>query len=201
MVYGDNEITAAVTGDMLALAPTLVAELSPPPAGYAGELYWDLRTTAGGYRFLGRDDLADATDAIADAYGRAIHTTFYTKLAGGDGGASDGVLGTPVAGGATAYAPGDVATGALALIDLAAARHATGRADANAAHLAGRRDRRRSRHLDARARRSHERPLLRGAGDERRSRPRRARGGAALRLGLSRGRAPHRRRRRASRWR
>lgn len=149
LTYGDNEITSTMRSDLVKLAPMLMAELNPPPAGYAGELYVDLRTTAGGYRFIARNDLADAADAIADAYGRTIHDTYFAALGGGDGGAPDGILGTPAAGGATAYAPGDVATGALALIDMAV-RHATDEPAHAAAwqHAAARA----LGHLDARAR-------------------------------------------------
>jgi hypothetical protein len=148
-LYGDNEITAQLQGDVVALQPTLVAELTPPPAGYAGQLYFDLRATASGLRLVDRNDLADPVDAIADAYGRAIYDVSYVMLAGGDGGATDAVLGVPAAGGATAYVAPDAATGALALADMAVRfatsepAHATAWQAAAAQVLA---------HLDARAR-------------------------------------------------
>ncbi len=125
--YGDNEITLTLQVDIVHLVPTLITELTPPPAGYAGDLYLDLRTMASGLRYTDRNDLAAQVDALAEAYGRAIYTTSYVTLATGDGGAGDAILGTPVqsdGGSATAYAPGDVATGAYALADLAQ-RHAS----------------------------------------------------------------------------
>ncbi len=135
MIYGDNEINATLSADLNALQPLLMAEVTPPPASYAGELYQDLRTTATGYRLVGTNDMATAADMAADAYGTATYTTYFTALAGGDAGAPDaggpdagpslpdGILGTPAAGGGIAYAPDDVATGALTLIDMAV-RHA-----------------------------------------------------------------------------
>jgi hypothetical protein len=117
--YGDDEITGLLDADLVALVPILQAELAPLPAEYAGELYADLRTAAGGLRVAEHNDLADPIDALADAYGRAVFDTFYVALAAGDGGAPDGVIGAAAGGGATAYAPADVATGALALLDLA----------------------------------------------------------------------------------
>lgn len=126
--YGDDEITGQLDADLVALVPRLEAELTPPPAAYAGELYLDLRHASGGLRYLNRDDLAKGVDTLAEAYGRAVFDTFFVSVPSGDGGAGDGgadaVLGTPAAGGGTAYAPADVATGALALLDLAV-RHAT----------------------------------------------------------------------------
>lgn len=121
--YGDDELTGQLDADLVALAPRLKAELTPAPAEYAGELYLDLRGASGGLRFANRDDLATGIDAVAEAYGRAIFDAYQVALASGDGGVTDAILGTPAGGGATAYAPADVATGALALLDLAV-RHA-----------------------------------------------------------------------------
>jgi hypothetical protein len=123
VTYGDTELTGQLDADLIALAPTLATELTPAPAEYAGELYRDLRVAAGGLRYVDRDDLAASLDVVAEAYGRAIFDAHYAALAAEDGGVTDAVLGTP-SGGATAYAPADVATGALALLDLAV-RHAT----------------------------------------------------------------------------
>jgi hypothetical protein len=120
--YGDDEITLTLEIDIVNLVPTLVAEMTPPVAGYAGDLYLDLRTMASGLRITDRNDLALQIDALAEAYGRAIYTTSFVTL-----GASDAVLGTPTtgdAGAATTYSPGDAATGAYALADLAQ-RHAS----------------------------------------------------------------------------
>jgi hypothetical protein len=127
MVYGDDEITTTLDLDLIDIVPLLTTELATPPAGYAGELYLDLRTASGGLRLLDRNDLGDEVDSIADACGQAIYDGSYVPLAPavGDGGVGDGILGTsPGADGGSgvAYAAADVATGALALIDLAA-RH------------------------------------------------------------------------------
>jgi hypothetical protein len=121
--YGDTELTGQLDADLIALAPTLTKELTPAPAEYAGELYRDLRDASGGLRYLNQNDLATSVDALAEAYGRAIFDAYYVTLAAGDAGVTDAILGAP-SGGATAYAPADVATGALALLDLAV-RHAT----------------------------------------------------------------------------
>jgi hypothetical protein len=130
--YGDDELTAALDADLVALAPGLVAALTPPPAGYSGELYADLRGAAAGLRYVDRDDLAAQLDAIAEAYGRAIHATYWVAIApppAGDAGAGGAGGGPPVEGPlgvlgvrdgvAVDYAPADVATGALALLDMA----------------------------------------------------------------------------------
>jgi hypothetical protein len=127
--YGDNQITSTLDNDLIALGTLLPTELATLPAEYAGELYQDLRTTSGGLRIVNQNALGDSVDIVAEGYGRAIYSTYYVPL-GGDAGAgadagtgSDAVLGTPAAGGGTAYASADAATGALALIDLAV-RHA-----------------------------------------------------------------------------
>ncbi len=111
--YGDTEATATLDGDLALLAPLVQAELATPPASYDGDLYRDLRGAAGGLRLLLDNASADAVDALAEKYGRAIHASHFHAL-----GAGDGVLGDDQ-GGSIAYAPDGVATGALALIDLA----------------------------------------------------------------------------------
>jgi hypothetical protein len=116
--YGDTEATPVLDADLLALVPLLQAEFASPPKTYDGEIYMDLRVAAGGLRYLNEDDSAAKLDAIADTYGRAIFADHFVALAG-----QDGVLGAPMGQGAAAYAPADVATGALALCDLAV-RHA-----------------------------------------------------------------------------
>jgi hypothetical protein len=76
-------------------------------------------------RYVDQLTLASDIDAIADAYGRAIYDGAFVSLSGGDGSASDGVLGTKPSG---QYKTADAATGALALMDMVL-RHGT---DANA---------------------------------------------------------------------
>ena len=129
-VYGDTKLTATLDADLVALGSLLPTEITPTTGGYAGELYFDLRTAAVGLNTLPVPTTTVTTvDMLAETYGRAIHDTSYVALGsivvdGGDGGGGmDGVLGTPAAGGGTAYAPADAATGAYALVDLAV-RHA-----------------------------------------------------------------------------
>ncbi len=127
--YGDNQLTPTLDDDLLALAPLLETELATLPDTADGELYARLRTTAGGLRAIQDLPDGDKIDKIADSYGRAIFKNHYFAVAnagGGDGGASDagpsspgGIIGTDMGGGQVAYAPADVATSALALLDLA----------------------------------------------------------------------------------
>jgi hypothetical protein len=151
--YGDTELTQTVDLDLVTLAPLVRAELATVPDEYGGDLYDGLRAVAVGLRVLNRTDDASALDAIADNVGRSIFAHFV-PLSGSslDGGAGDaGDAGPPEAGATDAgdagalpagdgvlasdkankdYAPDLVATGAVALLDMAA-RHATD--DPNAA--------------------------------------------------------------------
>ncbi len=130
--YGDTELSPTLDADLVMLAPRIVTQLATVPASAGGGLYADLRTAAGGLRYLSQDDLAKSLDTAAEAVGSALYTAHFTALAGspsdagaGDGGVGDGILGTPSgAGGAVAYDSAEAAEGALALLDLAA-RHAT----------------------------------------------------------------------------
>ena len=125
--YGDTEITPLLDADLVALVPILKSELDTTPDEYSGELYTHLRDAAVGLRYVSRNDDANTIDALADDYGRNIYRHFITmgpQVDGGpqpDGGpapVSDGVL---VANkGSLDYTPADVATGSLALLDLAA---------------------------------------------------------------------------------
>jgi hypothetical protein len=95
-VYGDTEIDqTVVTPDLIALAPLVEAELATLPASYDGELYMRLRRFANGMRLLADVGNGARLDALADAYGMAIYTTYFhpltsTVVANGDAGpASD----------------------------------------------------------------------------------------------------------------
>lgn len=119
-IYGDTEITAMLDADLLKLAPLIESELATPPNEYGGDLYWDLRTVAGGLRFLNRNDEADRVDGIAEVYAQQILDSHFVKLPPqADGGVDDGILGTVLGGGVVAYESADAATGALALLDMA----------------------------------------------------------------------------------
>ncbi len=155
--YGDTELTHTVDVDLVTLAPLIRAQLATLPDEYAGGLYDDLRVAAVGLRVLNRTDDANAFDAIADKLGQAIFAHFvFLSASSLDGGGGDGGLDAGDGGGTDAgkkdagdagvlppgdgvlasdptkkdYAPDLVATGALALIDMAA-RHPTD--DPNAA--------------------------------------------------------------------
>jgi hypothetical protein len=137
--YGDNELSPLLDDVLVPLAKVVEAELSPLPAEYTGETYTRLRAIASGLRLINENTEASKVDALADSYGRAIFTSFAQTLPTGnpDAGAGDGgdagdaatgdaalnvgdnvVLGVRVSGGAVAYRPADVATGAYALIDM-----------------------------------------------------------------------------------
>ncbi len=138
--YGDSELTSTLDIDLATLAPLLKASLATAPDEYAGDLYMDLRAAIVGLRVLNRTADADALAAIADTIGKAIYAHFVvlsgSSLDGGapDAGADGGVpafdagdAGTlPPGDGVLAsdalrkdYAPDLVATGALALLDMA----------------------------------------------------------------------------------
>ena len=142
--YGDTELTQTLDLDLVALVPIIKAQLATLPDEYAGDLYADLRGAATGLRILSRNDDAAAFDALGDAIGKAI-LAHFVSLSGTslDGGVSDaggggfdagdaGDAGTlPQGDGVLAsdatkkdYAPDQVATGALALLDMAV-RHTT----------------------------------------------------------------------------
>jgi hypothetical protein len=83
-VYGDTDIAnSVVRPDLAALAPLVEAELATLPASYDGELYMRLRRFANGMRLM--DDVTNgaALDAIAQAYGQAIYTTYFHPIASG----------------------------------------------------------------------------------------------------------------------
>jgi hypothetical protein len=100
-VYGDTEIAGTVVApDLTALAPLVLVELAPLPQSYDGETYMRLRRFAQGLNLLPSTDIDGAPngagiDALADAYGRAIYTTYFHPLAPGasdagtDGGGAD----------------------------------------------------------------------------------------------------------------
>ncbi len=120
--YGDTEYTLTLDVDLVKLAPVLKDGLKTLPQEYGGDLYWQLRTATGGLRFIDHKDEADALDLVAEAYARAIYTQhFFSSGMDGDGGPLDGVLATDSV--TLEYAPADVVTGALALLDMAS-RHA-----------------------------------------------------------------------------
>jgi hypothetical protein len=144
--YGDTEITAQVKRDLAAIGPRIVAELATIPTEYGGDLYFHLRDAASGLLVIGQNPSSASVTAIADALGASIFTHFVPLAAlpdagsdagpGDDAGADaaadadagppplpgDGVLvADPVL---RDYAPGDVASGALALVDMAV-RHAS----------------------------------------------------------------------------
>jgi hypothetical protein len=153
--YGDTEATAVLDADLKALAGVVSAVLSPLPDEYGGELYFDLRAMAVGLRRLNRDDQAEGIDALAEAYARSIHDVHFRALggavdAGADAGApvEDGVLGRAM-GDDVVYEPARVATGALALLDLASRRASAEPASAAAWRRAARAS---FEHLWARAR-------------------------------------------------
>jgi hypothetical protein len=142
-MYGDNELTPTLDNDLTEMTSLLESELATLPNEYSGELYAHIRSAAVGLRFLNDTTNAQKLDPLADAYGRAIYASHYFMVtpvdagagdgggdAAGDGGTDagpaeggvtgpDGVIGDNLGGGQVAYAPADVATGALALLDMA----------------------------------------------------------------------------------
>ena len=129
IAYGDEELTPIAYTDLPRIATLVEAELASLPATYDGEVYRNLRYLAIGLRYVDSNDHATKIDGVADAYGAALFTTYYHRLAlaNGDGGAGDGgvesledgILGTAAAGGAFAYDAADAVTGAFALMDMA----------------------------------------------------------------------------------
>lgn len=119
--YGDTEYTQTLDADLLKLVPILETELKTLPQEYGGELYAQLRLVAAGLRYVDRNSDADAIDVLADAYGRAIYKAHFFPIGMGDGGPLDGILASDAV--TLEYAPADVVTGALALLDMAQ-RHA-----------------------------------------------------------------------------
>jgi hypothetical protein len=113
--YGDNQISPDIYPVLAQIAIVLEGELATLPDEYDGEPYMHLRNVAAGLNFI--SDMTDATaiDAIADAYGRAIATTYLHPL----GGAGDAIVGRCSAPGVCTYETEKVATAALAMLDLA----------------------------------------------------------------------------------
>ena len=106
--YGDTSIQQNILSpDSAALASIIAGKLATLPATYEGEIYMRLRRFADGLRVQGglltqTDATAGGTeiDALADAYGRAIYTTYFHLIpastvdagamgAGEDAGAAD----------------------------------------------------------------------------------------------------------------
>jgi hypothetical protein len=142
--YGDNTFTPTADADLLLLGPMIEKDLATIPAQYEGDDYRRLRTAASGLLVINDQMDGNAVNALADAYGRQIFTKYFYKLAappapdgGADGGptdagakdsgkadgaapppVADGIIGRP-SNGAYAYVTADVATAALALLDLA----------------------------------------------------------------------------------
>ena len=84
--YGDTEIAGTIVApDLTALSALVQAELTTLPASYDGELYMRLRRFAQGLD--GLQETADGAangapiNALADAYGRAIYTSYFHSLA------------------------------------------------------------------------------------------------------------------------
>ncbi len=117
-LYGDTEINADLDNVLVTMVTNIEMQLATPPAEYGGDVYLQLRKIAGNLRYINENDHAKKIDAIAEPYGRAIYTTYSQAV-----GAGDSVLGTPAGGGQVAYTTADVATGAVALLDMAV-RHA-----------------------------------------------------------------------------
>jgi hypothetical protein len=128
-LYGDDELNPTVTADLLALAPLIEQELANLPDEYGGEVYLHLRRAAGGARFVNDTSDGDKLDAIADAYAHNVTARYFVSLssssqaidaAAGDAATStpDGIIGR-ARGGERAYLTADVATAAVALLDLA----------------------------------------------------------------------------------
>ncbi len=125
-LYGDSEINTDLDNVLVDMVVNIEAELATPLAEYGGEVYLQLRNVAGNLRYINENEHAMKIDVLADAYGRAINNTYSQNV-----GSGDTVLGTSAGGGQVAYTTADVATGALALLDMAV-RHASDDA-ANAA--------------------------------------------------------------------
>jgi hypothetical protein len=128
--YGDTELSGSIVApDLTALAPIVEAELATLPATYEGELYMRLRRFAQGLNSLGAvpdgGGPGGAIDALADAYGRAIYTTYFHAIdaaatdAGSDAGddagpeAGAGDAGGADAGGADAGGDASVPLGPI----------------------------------------------------------------------------------------
>jgi hypothetical protein len=134
--YGDTEISSTLLADFAAITPILKNELGTIPDEYSGQLYTRVRDVAIGARYVLDNAGGTAFDAIGDQIGAKIFGHFIA-LAGPDGGVVDagdaGDAGAEADAGFTLpgdgvlasdatnrdYAPEDVATGALALVDMA----------------------------------------------------------------------------------
>jgi hypothetical protein len=137
--YGDTSLTPTVDADLLALAPLIESELATLPLEYDGDDYRRIRGAASGLNVLNDDTDGTSVGAIADGFGRQIYSKFFYKLAAqpaADGGAADGgptdagqeagpaptipngIIGTPRSL-EYAYVTAEVATAALALLDMA----------------------------------------------------------------------------------
>jgi hypothetical protein len=116
-VYGDNVLTGGLEVELSALSKSIVQKLATLPATYEGVLYWRLRAIATRLRFIDRNADAIAVDARADAYALQIDSKYTRSTA--DAGPATVVLGE-AQGDKTAYVTADAATGALALLDMAA---------------------------------------------------------------------------------
>jgi hypothetical protein len=77
LAYGDDDSLGVVTGDMDAVAQLLQTELTTLPADYDGVPYLRLRRLAAGLRLASFPTDANAIDALAASYGKAIYTTYY----------------------------------------------------------------------------------------------------------------------------
>jgi len=111
--YGDTEINTDLDNVLVTMVTNIENEVTTPPAEYRGDFYKQLRNVAGGLRNINENTHADKIDALADVYGRLIYSSFYQPIGG-----SDAVLGT-MSSGNVAYTTADVASGALALLQLA----------------------------------------------------------------------------------
>jgi hypothetical protein len=153
-VYGDDEVTALLDADLVALAPSLAAAFASPAGAAAIDAYADLRAASAALRLLNRDELAAPITAAAEAAGRAVHARFVPlPSAGGAGGAGGGGGGGPGGAGGTGgsggasigpsdgvigdrdgptvrYAPAELAEGAVVLLDMATLHGADSPADA-----------------------------------------------------------------------
>jgi hypothetical protein len=116
--YGNSDYTSLypVLGD---LAKVIPAEFPSTMPGYDGEVYFRLRNAEAGYNYLNGASQAATFRAMADAYARAIQSSYAQSVPpAGDGGSPGVVIGTRTGGGVD-YAPAQVIMASAALLDMA----------------------------------------------------------------------------------
>ena len=108
--YGNNITTGTFDSTLPDLAGVLTKELSPVPSDYDGAIYFRLHSASLAYSYVNDSVTAPALNAVAEAYARAIQTTFtgtVTLPVAVDGGAEGGIPDGSAADGSSEAAAGD----------------------------------------------------------------------------------------------